>query len=157
MADFVYNQAKGKFAEWAARVNANDPTNSVLVIELVASTATDATLKDLDTFAQIESDANTAELTSGTNANYVRKVLSDASSITVTIDDTNDRTDVDCPDQTWTALGAGTAITDGVVGYDSDSTGGTDANIVPGTQHDFAITPDGSDVTATIALLFRAA
>jgi hypothetical protein len=157
MADFVYNQAKGRVAELANRVNNNDPANSAFIIELINTAATDATLKDLDTFSAIESDGSTAELTSGTNANYARKTLTDASSITVTVDDTNDRTDVDCPDQTWTALGAGTAITDGVVGYDNDTTAGTDANIVPMTQHDFAVTPDGSDVTATIANLFRAA
>jgi hypothetical protein len=156
MADFVYNQAKGAYAEWARRVNNNDPTNSVIIIALFNTTATDATLKDLDTIALIEADALTAELTSGSNANYARKVLDQTGGLTITVDDTNDRVDVDCPDQTWTALGAGTAITDGVTGYDSDSTAGTDANIIPGTQHDFAITPDGSDVTATIPLLFRA-
>lgn len=156
MADFVYNIAKGRVAELANRVNANDPANSVFVIEAINTSATDATLKDLDTFALVESDGSTAELTSGSNANYARKVLSDASSITVTTDDSNDRVDVDCPDQTWTALGAGTAITDLVTGYDSDSTGGTDSNIVPMTQHDFAVTPDGSDVTAAIAVFFRA-
>lgn len=153
MADFVYNQAKGKAAEWAARINADDPTNSVLLWEAINTTATDATLKDLDTFALIESDANTAEVT---NSGYARKSLNQASGITITIDDTNDRTDVDCADQTWTAVGAGTAWTDLVSGYDSDSTGGTDANVVPITQHDFGITPDGSDITATIAVFFRA-
>lgn len=156
MADFIFNQAKGKFAEWAARVEANDPVNSVFVIEAVNTSATDATLKDLDTFALIESDANTAELTSGGNANYARKSLANGT-LTITIDDTNDRTDVDCADQTWVALGAGTAITDLIFGYDSDSTAGTDANIIPISQHDFAITPDGSDVTATIAVFARAA
>lgn len=148
MADFVYNQAKGKAAEWAARVNANDPTNAVLVIEAINTSATDATLKDLDTFALIEADANTAEIT---NSGYSRKSLDQSGGITVTIDDTNDRTDVDFPDQTWTAVAAGTAITDIVVGYDSDSTGGTDANIVPVSQHDFAVTPDGSDITMQVA------
>jgi hypothetical protein len=64
--------------------------------------------------------------------------------------------DVDCPDQTWTALGAGTAITDLSFAYDSDTTGGTDANQIPVTWHDFAITPDSSDVTATIAVFLRA-
>jgi hypothetical protein len=156
MADFVYNQAKGKAIEWAARVNANDPANSVLVIEAIASSATDAVLKDLDTFALIEADANTAEVA---QSGYARKSLSDASGITITIDDTNDRTDVDCADQTWTAVASGgSAWTDLVFGYDSDSTGGTDANIVPISQHDFAITTDGSDVTAVIATagFFRA-
>jgi hypothetical protein len=157
MADFIYNQAKGKFAEWASRVNTDDPTNSVIVVELINTTQTDATLKDLDDFSAIEADASTAELTSGGNANYARKSLNQAAGITITIDDTNDRVDVDYADQTWTALGAGTAITDLVFGYDSDSTAGTDAAIKPISQHDFGITPDGSDVTATIAVAQRAA
>jgi len=155
MANFVYNQALGKAAEWAARVNANDPTNSILVLEAIASSQTDATLKDLDTFALIESDALTAEVT---QSGYARKTFNDSTGgITVTIDDTNDRTDVDVPDQTWTAVASGgSAWTDLVFGYDSDSTSGTDANVVPMTQHDFAITTDGSDITATIAVFFRA-
>lgn len=155
MADVVFNQAKGRVAELANRVNANDPANSAFIFEMLGSAASDAVLIDLDTFAAIESDGSTAEQTGGT---YVRKTLTDASSITVTVDDTNNRTDVDCPDQTWTALTVTSGVvTDIVVGYDSDTTGGTDANIVPLTLHDFPITPDGSDVTATIALLFRAA
>lgn len=156
MADFVYNIAKGRIAELATRVNTNDPTNSALVFLLYNTSQTDATLKDLDTIAQVEADGSTAELTSGSNANYVRKTLTDTSSITVTVDDTNDRVDVDTPDQTWTGLGAGTAVTDLVIAYDNDTTGGTDANLVPCTQHDFPITPDGSDVTATIAVFYRA-
>lgn len=159
MADFIFNRSKGRLVEFAERINANDPANSVFQIALWNTTATDATLRDLDTVAQIESDANTAELTSGTNANYARKTINDASGMTITYDDTNDRVDVDIADQTWTALGAGTAITDLSSAYDSDSTGGTDANQIPVSWHDFPITPDGSDVTAVInsAGLFRAA
>lgn len=154
MADFVFGQACGKAAEWAARVNADDPTNAVFVFEMLAAADTDAVMRDLDTFALIESNATAAEQTGGT---YVRKTLNQASSITITIDDSNNRTDVDCPDQTWTALTVTSGVvTDIVTGYDSDSTGGTDANIVPMTQHDFSITPDGSDVTATIAVFYRA-
>lgn len=153
MADFAYNQAKGKAVEWAARVLADDPANAIFTLELINTTATDATLKDLDDFGAIESDANTAEVT---NTNYARKTFNQASSLTVTIDDTNDRTALDISDQTWTALGTGT-ITDAVMGYDSDSTGGTDANVKPISQHDFPITGDGSDVTATVADFYRAA
>lgn len=149
MADQAFNQAKGKAVEWCARVNANDPTNSVLVVEVInAGAMTDGTARDYDTFAQIEADANAAEVT---NSGYSRKTLDQSAGITITIDDTNDRTDVDIPDQTWTAVASGSAWTDMVVGYDSDSTGGTDANIVPVSMHDFAITPDGSDITAQIA------
>jgi hypothetical protein len=157
MADFIYNISKGRFVEFANLINANTLPNSALIIALFNTTATDATLKDLDTIALVEADANTAELTSGTNANYARKTLTDAGAvITVTTDDTNDRQDVDVPDQTWTALGAGTAITDLVFAYDNDTAAGTDANLVPISQHDFAITPDGSDITATIAVFARA-
>lgn len=153
MANFVYNRSLGRVAEFAERVNANDPTNSVFIIEAINSSATDATLKDLDTFAQIEADGNTAEVT---NSGYARKTLDQTGGITVTYDDTNDRVDVDVPDQTWTAVASGTAWTDLVFGYDSDSTGGTDANVLPMTQHDLSITPDGSDITATIAVFYRA-
>ena len=66
--------------------------------------------------------------------------------------------DLDIPDQTWTAIAAGDGWNDLVMAYDSDTTGGTDANVVPCTMHDFVLTPDGSDITAQIAAagFFRA-
>jgi len=153
MPNFVYNRSKGRATEFAERVNANDPTNSIFTLEAVNTTATDATLQDLDDFAAIEADANTAEVT---NSGYARKTFANGT-LTITYDDTNDRTAVDVADQTWTAVAAGTAWTDLVTGYDSDSTAGTDSAVLPMTQHDFAITPDGSDITATIADFYRAA
>lgn len=110
-------------------------------------------LRDLDTLAQVEADGGTSE---ATNAGYARKVLTDASGITVTYDDANDRTDVDVPDQTWTGVGAGTNWTDLGFFFDSDTTGGTDANVLPGTWHDFVVNPAGGDITATIAVFYRA-
>lgn len=156
MGNFVFNRSKGRVTEFAERVNANDPTNSVFVIALIASTGveSDAVLIDKDDFAALVS--GTTDF--ATNTGSTRKSLDQTGGITVTYDDTNDRVDVDCPDQTWTALandGTG-GISDVVFGYDSDSTAGTDANILPMTYHDFAITPDGSDVTAQIAVFFRA-
>jgi hypothetical protein len=76
-----------------------------------------------------------------TDASYARKT---ALTGTITVDNTNDRVDVDLPDQTWTAL-AGAAITDLVVFYEDAA---ADTTRVPLTLHDFAVTPDGSDVTA---------
>lgn len=156
MANFVLNIAKGKVAEYAARVNANDPTNSVLVMAAFNTAAADSVIIDLDTLAAIEANASTAEVT---NSGYSRKTIDNSGSITITVDDTNDRTDVDMPDQTFSAIAAGDAWTDILIAYDSDSTGGTDANIVPCTWHDFAITPDGSDITVQLnaAGFFRAA
>jgi len=155
MADFVYNIAKGRVAELYNRVDSNDPANSALIVAIINSTATDATLRDLDTLSAIEADANTAEVA---NSGYARKVLTDTDLTAFAPDDTNDRVDLDIADQTWTAVAAGTAWTDLLILYDNDTTAGTDANIVPLTQHDFAVTPDGSDITAQVnaAGFFRA-
>lgn len=158
MADFVFNIAKGKAAEYAARVNANDPEKAVFNVRMIASTGVqaDSVLIDLDTFEALVAGATNF----ATNTGSTPKVIDQTGGITVTVDDTNDRTDVDMPDQTFTALandGTG-GVSDLVIGYDSDSSAGTDANIVPITQHDFAITPDGSDVTVQFAAagFFRA-
>ena len=158
MADFVFNRVKGRVAELYNRVDLSDPTNAVLVVLLLAATGieTDAVLKDVDDVAALVAGTTNE----ATNTGYARKVLSDADVVAFAPDDTNDRVDLDIPDQTWTGVandGTG-AIGDLVVAYDSDSAAGTDANIVPMTQHDFAVTPDGSDVTAQVAAagFFRA-
>lgn len=156
MGNFAYNIAKGRVVQFAELINGNASpyANAAFIVEVINTSATDATLQDLDTFAAIEADANTAEVG---NTNYARKTVTEAASaITITYDDTNDRADVDIPDQTWTAVAAGTAWTDVVIGFDNDTTGGADSAIVPCTQHDFAITPDGSDITAQISVFFRA-
>jgi hypothetical protein len=157
MADFVFNRGLGRGVEWAERVNANDPTNAVLVIGVLATTGVqaDSVLKDLDDWTALVAGATDFV----TNTGYARKVLDQTGGITITYDDTNDRVDVDFPDQTWTAVAAGSGWNDVVVGYDSDSTAGTDANILPHTQHDFVLTPDGSDITMQVAAAgyFRAA
>lgn len=158
MADFVFNISKGRVAELYNRVDLNDPANSAIVILLLASSGveSDATLRDVDTVTALVAGATNE----ATNTGYARKVLTDADLTAFAPDDTNDRVDLDIPDQTWTGVandGTG-AISDFVSTYDSDTTGGTDANIVPMTQHDFAVTPDGSDIVAQIAAagFFRA-
>lgn len=158
MANFVFNRSKGRVTEFAERVNANDPTNAIFTIRVLATSGveSDATLIDKDTFADVVSGA-TNEVT---NSGYAAKTLDNATGgITVTYDDTNDRVDVDIPDQTWVGVAAGDGWNDFVTNYDSDSTSGTTANEVPMTLHDFVVTPDGSDITAQIAAsgFYRAA
>jgi len=156
MANLVFNIALGRVAELYNRVDSNDPANSAIVIAAFNTAAADSVIKDLDTLAAIEADGSTAEVT---NSGYARKVLTDADLVAFAPDDTNDRVDLDIPDQTWTGVGAGTGWTDLAFCYDSDTTGGTDANIVPCTWHDFAITPSGGDITAVIGAngFYRAA
>ncbi len=156
MANITFNIAKGRIVELANRVNANDPTNAIFVILVLATSGieSDATLIDVDTVTALVA-GTTNEVT---NSGYARKTLDQSGGITVTVDDTNDRVDVDIPDQTWTGVAAGDGWNDFVTAYDSDSAGGTDANVVPMTMHDFVVTPDGSDITAQIAAagFFRA-
>lgn len=148
MADFVFNVAKGRVAEFYNRVDTNDPANSALIVVVLATTGleSDATLRDMDTLAAVVAGA-TNEVT---NSGYARKVLTDADITALTIDDTNDRVDLDIADQTWTAVAAGDGWSKIVICYDSDTTAGTDANIIPLTAHDFVVTPDGSDIIAQI-------
>ena len=156
MANQIFNISLGRVAELYQRVDLNDPANSALIIVVLATTGieTDAVLKDKDDLAAVVA-GTTNEVT---NAGYARKVLTDADIVAFAPDDTNDRVDLDIPDQTWTAVGAGDGWNDLLVCYDSDTTAGTDANIVPLTMHDFVLTPDGSDITAQVAAagFFRA-
>ncbi len=139
MADFVYNVAKGAAAE-KIRDGAN-----VQILTVDAGATTDATLRDLATVTSV-----LGSVTERTTNGWGRKSISNAS-VTLTVDNTNDRVDLDVPDQTWTAVSSG-AVTDLIF---TENTG-SDSSSVPLTQHDFAITPDGSDVTATINVFYRA-
>lgn len=149
MADFIFNIAKGKISEYAARVNANDPANSVLVMMVLATSGleSDAVLKDKDDFAAVVS-GTTNEVT---NAGYARKTFDQTAGITITVDDTNDRVDIDIPDQTFSAIVAGDGWSKIVIGYDSDSTAGADSAIIPISCHDFVVTPDGTDILVQVA------
>lgn len=150
MADFVFNIAKGRGVEYYNRVENNDPANSALVIVVLATSGleSDATLKDKDTLADVLS-GSTNEVT---NTNYARKVLTDADLAAFPApDDTNDRFDIDIPDQLFTSIAAGDGWSKVLVCYDSDTTSGTDANIVPLTAHDFVQTPNGESITVQVA------
>lgn len=149
MADQIFNIALGRVAELYNRVDLSDPTNAVLTIVILATAGieTDAVLKDKDDLAAVVA-GTTNEVT---NTGYARKELSDVDIVAFAPDDTNDRVDLDIPDQTFSAISAGDGWNDLLVCYDNDSGAGTDANIVPMTMHDFVVTPDGSDITAQIA------
>lgn len=144
MADFVFNIAKGKAGYYAGLPAAND----ALIVVLLKSVGieADSVLKDYDDLATLLAAANDeADFT-----NYGRKTLT---ATTPTVDDTNDRLDVDIADQTWTAAGgaANNTLAKLLVCYDPDTTGGTDSSVIPLTAHDFSVTTDGSDITAQIA------
>lgn len=152
MANIVFNIAKGRVVELYNRVENNDPANSALIIIPIetAGLESDATLIDVDTVSALLAGTTNEQTTMG------RKTLTDADLAALPApDDTNDRYDISLPTVTWTAA-SGNAISKLVVAYDSDTTTGTDANIIPLTMFDFAQTPSGADIQMTTGVFFRA-
>lgn len=154
MADLVFNISKGKVAELVQNVEDNSPAAAVLrLFAIDANGETDDNIRDADTIAAVFATlANEV-----TNANYAN-ISMDETDITITVDDTNDRLDIDLTDQTWSSVGAGDTWTDVMIAYDADGSD-TDSTTVPLTLHDFSVTPNGGDITAQIdaAGFFRAA
>ena len=144
MGNIVFNISLGRVAYDATLPAASD---ALVVVPIETSGIEgDATLRDYDDLSALLAASNNEQTTMG------RKTVT---SVTVTVNDTNDRVECDFADQTWTGA-TGNAISALLVCYDNDTGAGTDTNIRPLTKHDFAITPDGSDVTATVADFFRA-
>ena len=152
MANIVANIAKGRVVEYYNRVKSNDPANSALILVPIESSGleSDATLIDKDDLAAWLSGTTNEQTTMG------RKTLTDAELASLPApDDGNDRYDVSLPTVTWSAA-TGNAIAKILVCYDSDTTSGTDSNIIPLTQFDFAQTPSGADIQMTTGVFFRA-
>jgi hypothetical protein len=136
MADGVFNISKGAVAEMV-----RDGATNVLILLLKTNEA-EATFRDRDTVADILSNGSTeADFT-----NYARKT---GLTGTITVDDTNDRVDVDVADQTWAAAGGASNnnLTKLVTAYQNSA---ADSGRVPMTHHDFVVTTDGSDLTAQV-------
>lgn len=156
MANFIFNVAMGSVAGYYQRVKSNDPANSALVAVVLATSGieTDEVLRDKATLADVLS-GTTNEVT---NVGYARKVLTDADLAAFAVDNTNNRVDLDLPDLAFGAISAGDGWSKLLICYDSDTTAGTDANIIPLCSYDAALTPDGSNLNLEInaAGFFRA-
>lgn len=152
MANIVFNIAKGAVAAYYDRVKGNDPANSAIILVPIETSGleADSTLIDVDTLAALIAGTTNEQTTMG------RKTLTDAELAAIPApDDGNDRNDRSLPTVTWSAA-SGNAISKIAVCYDPDTTGGTDADIIPLTMFDFAQTPSGSDIQMTTGVFFRA-
>lgn len=135
----VFNIALGRVAALAALPAAND--GLVLVPLEATGLVTDTVMRDYDTLADVLAGASNEQTTVG------RKPLA---SVTVTVNDTDNRVDIDAADVTWTAP-TGNAVGAMLVCYDPDTTTGTDADLVPLTKHEVTWTPDGNNFSLAIA------
>ncbi|MGW6946171.1 hypothetical protein ACWGHD_04510 [Streptomyces xanthophaeus] len=144
MADITFNVALARVAAYASLPATND---ALILVPLEATgLVADATMRDYATLADLLAGATNEQTTVG------RKTLA---SVVVTVNNTDNRVEVDAADVTWTAP-TGNAVGAFVVCYDPDTTGGTDADLIPLTKHDKSWSPDGNDFQLTIADFFRA-
>ncbi|MDX2757884.1 hypothetical protein [Streptomyces europaeiscabiei] len=135
----VFNRALGMIAYYASLPAAND--GLVLIALESSGLEADSVLRDKDDFAAVVAGTTNEQTTVG------RKPLT---GVTVTVNDTNDRVDLDAADVTWTAP-TGNPVGAVVICYDPDTTSGTDADLIPLTKHDLAWSPDGNNFALAIA------
>jgi hypothetical protein len=152
MANYSFNIALGRESEFHWRVDNNDPTNSALVLVVLSATnlEADATLRDYDTLSALL--AGTSDEV--TNAGYARIVITDAGLSAFTVDDTNNQLVLPLANQTTAAISTGNSWSKLLICYDNDTTGGTDANIIPVKAFDIrdpvtgaALAPSGGTIT----------
>lgn len=149
MATHAFNIVKGRAIELVNRVKVGDPAAARLYVIPLSTSVAQATAQDVDDFAALLT-AGAVEVTTG---NWNRKTIAAADITALAPDDVNDRYDADFIDLAWTAI---TANASGlVVCYASVATP-TNAQLTPISHHDFVITQDGSDVTGTVNVFYRA-
>jgi len=149
MSSIQFNISKGREVEFYNRVDTNDPTNSALIMLVLAAGG-----EGVNSTAMRDYDTVSALLVSNpevTNTGYSRKTLTDSSLSAFTVDDTNNWILLTLPLQTFSTISAGDTWDIVVVAYDPDTTGGTDANLVPITageirENGTAIAPAGGNV-----------
>jgi len=139
MADKVFNIAHGA---WAEKVR-DDPNK--LIFGLMTANEAEADLADHDDLSALFGAAGNTEKSDG---GYARKT---AVSTTLTVNDTDDRVELDIADQTFASL-SGTAVVKSFAAHEESA---AESGRIPLSHHDTPITPDGTDVNVTIADLIR--
>ena len=140
MGAITFNVSLGKSAYYAGLPAANDSLIAVLLAS--SGLVSDATLRDYDDLAAILAGASDEATFTG----YSRQTLT---SVNVTVDDTNNRVDIDCADPTWSPT-TSQALGKIVICYKpaSDS---PDSDIIPIFADDFSVTVATGTVTYQVA------
>lgn len=136
MADFEFNVAKGRTGYYGGLPGANDALVVVLIQD--AGIDDDDTLADYDTLAALLAANDEADFTG-----YERVTLAN---VAWTVDDVNNRADLDADDVSYPSAGGAVnnTLAKLVICYDPDTTSGTDADLIPLTAHDISATTDGT-------------
>lgn len=150
MADGMFNISRGAVRHLMTDTYADsgiigglNPANSRVTVVIFEVIETDDTLNNYNELEALIAGSNT-EWTSG---QYTRTERDDTA-VTVTIDDgANDANAALDADITFTTV-TGNAAVKLVTVYDADQSGGDDGDIIPMTHHEWAVTPNGGNITA---------
>lgn len=134
MTVLVPNISKGKIAYYAGL----PLTNDAIVWVLFSGTETDDNIRDADNLTAVLATG----LDEATFTGYARVT---ATSVTVSVDDTNNWVIADAADPSWSPASA-QALTRIGCFYDPDTTVGTDADLIPLFFDDFALTTSTNGV-----------
>lgn len=144
-----FDVSLGREVEFYSRVDSNDPANSALILLVLASSGleADSVLRTYATVSALLAASNNEV----TNTGYARITLTDASLSAYTVDTTNHTITLPLSNQTFTTISAGDSWRKLVVAYDSDTTSGTDANLIPVCHLDLlidgvAVVPNGNNI-----------
>jgi hypothetical protein len=148
--DLQFNVSLGREVELYNRVKLADPANAAFIVLVLATDGNDSndpqTMRSYENVAAVL--AQNPEVTNGT---YARKTIVAADIAPYVIDHAQNRIVLKLPVLTWATPAAGDAWDYALVAYDSDATGGTDANLIPISLHplrvnEAALVPNGSPI-----------
>lgn len=147
--NFNFDIANGRETEFHERVNNSDPTNAVLTLVVLAHAGieADAVLRTYATLALLLAGASNEV----TNTGYARIELDDGDIGAASVNTTTHQTTLSFSNQTFSTISAGDSWSKLLVCYDPDSTGGTDAAVIPVAAYDLRIqnapiVPNGNDI-----------
>lgn len=147
MSNQVMNIARGKYGWYGSDALGLAGANSRLVVVVLEEAEADDVLNNYDNLGALLGAAGNVEATS---TGYARKEHA-AADVSFSVDDGANTAKVTIDtDDVWTAVAqAGTeSWVKLLICYDPDNSGGTDADLVVLSHHDFAVTPNGGDITA---------
>ena len=154
MANYLMNNAKGRFRQLIANVDLNTPADAKILIVPLSASETEANAQDTDTLtAFLATAAN--EQSAG---NWNRKTLTDADFAAgdYDVNDTDNRGDASIPSVTWTPGPTAGNNTTGVVICYTESASPADTDWVPLAHLDMAVTADGNEVVINAGDFARA-
>lgn len=157
MANFTFNIAKGRVAEFYERVDTNDPAGCGLRLVVLSANDSELNGQDYDNLDVLLTGTDSwNEAATAASAWGARKTLVGSDLTALAPDDTNNRMDTEIPQIDYSTVAASNNSVGILVCYVPATATSADSDIIPLTHHDFAVTTDGNDVRINTGDFLRA-